>query len=243
MRSWRTAAGAWALACIALLCGGVPADSHSRIHDPRPHTSGAPSEFGCPILPADNALNEEVAGLPASPSSESYVASISARAHLHPDFGTNPAYGIPYTIVGAKQRKVPIKFTEYGSSRTLDRIRFRRTHGSRRRTARRPPRARRPGRELQAVRALQRPPQAQRQALDRRRRRYLRPAKRSAAPRRLDLRDAAGLPIFPLLARYPEVARGEIDHALRVTVPKPSADTSTRPRTSPPPAATRRCRR
>jgi hypothetical protein len=32
--------------------------------------------------------------------------------------------------------------------------------------------------------------------------------------------DAAGLPIFPLLARYPEVARGEIDHALRVTVPE-----------------------
>ena len=31
---------------------------------------------------------------------------------------------------------------------------------------------------------------------------------------------AAGLPIFPLLARYPEVAAGRIDHALRVTVPE-----------------------
>ena len=31
--------------------------------------------------------------------------------------------------------------------------------------------------------------------------------------------DAAGLPIFPLLARYPEVSSGQIDHALRVTVP------------------------
>jgi hypothetical protein len=30
--------------------------------------------------------------------------------------------------------------------------------------------------------------------------------------------DAAGLPIFPLLARYPEVRSGRIDHALRVTV-------------------------
>jgi hypothetical protein len=30
--------------------------------------------------------------------------------------------------------------------------------------------------------------------------------------------DAAGLPILPLLARYPEVKRGRIDHALRVTV-------------------------
>ena len=32
--------------------------------------------------------------------------------------------------------------------------------------------------------------------------------------------DAAGLPIFPLLARYPEVHAGAIDHALRVTVPR-----------------------
>jgi hypothetical protein len=31
--------------------------------------------------------------------------------------------------------------------------------------------------------------------------------------------DAAGLPILPGLARYDEVARGVIDHALRVTVP------------------------
>ena len=30
--------------------------------------------------------------------------------------------------------------------------------------------------------------------------------------------DAAGLPIFPGLARYDEVARGTIDHALRFTV-------------------------
>ena len=32
--------------------------------------------------------------------------------------------------------------------------------------------------------------------------------------------DAAGLPIFPLLVRYPEVHAGQIDHALRVTVPR-----------------------
>lgn len=38
-------------------------------------------------------------------------------------------------------------------------------------------------------------------------------------PERWTSADAAGLPIFPLLARYPEVAAGAIDHALRVTVP------------------------
>ena len=35
--------------------------------------------------------------------------------------------------------------------------------------------------------------------------------------------DAAGLPIFPLLARYGEVHTGRIDHALRVTVPRTQA--------------------
>jgi hypothetical protein len=32
--------------------------------------------------------------------------------------------------------------------------------------------------------------------------------------------DAAGLPIFPAVARYHELARGEVRHALRVTVPR-----------------------
>jgi hypothetical protein len=32
--------------------------------------------------------------------------------------------------------------------------------------------------------------------------------------------DAAGLPIMPLLVRYPDVHAGQIDHALRVTVPR-----------------------
>lgn len=32
--------------------------------------------------------------------------------------------------------------------------------------------------------------------------------------------DAAGLPIFPLLVRHPEVEKGEIDHAIRFTLPK-----------------------
>ena len=35
--------------------------------------------------------------------------------------------------------------------------------------------------------------------------------------------DAAGLPIFPLLARYPQVHEGRIDHALRVTVSRTQA--------------------
>src|SRR5207302_5409194 len=43
------------------------------------------------------------------------VASIGPTAHLHPDFGTPASYGIPYEVVGAQQRKLPIRFTLYGS--------------------------------------------------------------------------------------------------------------------------------
>ena len=39
-------------------------------------------------------------------------------------------------------------------------------------------------------------------------------------PRGWTSADAAGLPILPGLARYDEVKRGRIDHALRITVPR-----------------------
>jgi len=39
----------------------------------------------------------------------------------------------------------------------------------------------------------------------------------------MDLSDAAGLPIFPGLARYDEVAGGQINHALRFTLPSSRA--------------------
>jgi hypothetical protein len=41
-------------------------------------------------------------------------------------------------------------------------------------------------------------------------------------PLRFTSADAAGLPIAPLLVRYEDVARGEINHALRFTTPKTS---------------------
>jgi hypothetical protein len=200
----------------------VPADSRSRTHHHRSRSSGAPSEFGCPILPAADPLNQEVAGLPASPRSESYVASIGASAHLHPDFGTNPTYGIPYVVVGATQPKVPVKFTKYrsesdpgpypvppnapvegGSKSHGDRHVLVAQEGSCTLYELYDAHSKRKGRSWTAVSG----------ATFNLRSEALRPEGWTSA-------DAAGLPIFPLLARYPEVAGGEIDHALRVTVPK-----------------------
>jgi hypothetical protein len=33
---------------------------------------------------------------------------------MHPDFGSDPSYGIPYVVVPASQPRVPITFTDYG---------------------------------------------------------------------------------------------------------------------------------
>jgi hypothetical protein len=70
---------------------------------------------GCQVFPNNNPWNENVANLPVSPMSAAYIASInSTKQFLHPDFGSNPTYGIPYTVVPASQKFVPITFNAYG---------------------------------------------------------------------------------------------------------------------------------
>jgi hypothetical protein len=179
--------------------------------------SAAPREGGCPILPADNPLNREIAHAPVSPRSAEYIASIGLAGHLHPDFGTEPAYGIPYTIVPPHQPKVPIKFTEYGEESNPGPYPI-------------PPGAPVEGAgeegdrhvlvlqqgscklyELYAARRSGAVWEGGSGAVFNLRSNALRPEGWTSA-------DAAGLPIFPLLVRYPEVRSGQIDHALRVTV-------------------------
>ena len=69
---------------------------------------------GCPLFPANNPWRENISKLPVSPLSSAYIASIGANTDLHPDFGSNLTYGIPYAVVPATQPKVPIHFTAYG---------------------------------------------------------------------------------------------------------------------------------
>src|SRR6202011_687876 len=64
---------------------------------------------------ASNALNRDISRAPLDPRSAGYVASIGLGGHLHPDFGTDPSYGIPYAVVGTAQPLVPIHFTDYRS--------------------------------------------------------------------------------------------------------------------------------
>jgi hypothetical protein len=71
---------------------------------------------GCQVFPANNPWNQNIANAPVNPMSSTYIAAIdSTKQFLHPDFGSNPTYGIPYTVVPASQKFVPITFNAYGS--------------------------------------------------------------------------------------------------------------------------------
>lgn len=84
--------------------------------DPVSAFSVPPTIGGCAVFPSDNAWNEDVSELPLNPNSATYIASInSTRQFVHPDFGSDPTYGIPYTVVPGSQPFVPITFTAYGS--------------------------------------------------------------------------------------------------------------------------------
>jgi hypothetical protein len=180
-------------------------------------SAAAPREGSCPIFPASNSLNRDISRAPLDPNSAGYVGAIGAGLHLHADFGTNPGYGIPYTIVARRQPKVPIRFSEFGEQSNPGPYPI-------------PPGARVEGAgeqgdrhvlvlqkgscrlyELYAARRLGAGWEAGSGAVFNLRSNALRPEGWTSA-------DAAGLPILPLLVRYPDVHAGRIDHALRVTV-------------------------
>ncbi len=205
---------------LLLALGIVPAfaAAHGAHHRQILRTAAA---GGCPVFPSNNPINEEVASLPASPDSQAYVESIGAEAHLHPDFGNNPAYGIPFEVVAAAQAKVPIRFTAFRSESDPGPYPIppdaaiegggKRGHGDKHVLVVQE------GTcmlyELYKAARKGAGWSAQSGAVFNLRSNALRPEGWTSA-------DAAGLPIFPLLARYQEVGEGQIDHALRVTVPR-----------------------
>ena len=208
------------LAALVPVAGALDASlapSPAKSRTTSPARPPAPREGGCPILPAENPLNRDISQAPVDPHSAKYIASIGASLRLHADFGSNPAYGIPYRVVGPRQPKVPIHFTAYGAESNRGPYPI-------------PPDAPVEGAgeagdrhvlvlqagacrlyELYDARRAGTGWDADSGAVFDLRSNALRPEGWTSA-------DAAGLPILPLLARYPEVHAGRIDHALRVTV-------------------------
>ena len=69
------------------------------------------------IFPDDNVWKWDVSAYQVHPNSDKYIASVGATVKLHPDFGTvwdGAPIGIPYIIVGSSQPLVPINYTDYG---------------------------------------------------------------------------------------------------------------------------------
>src|SRR5918999_2021350 len=178
---------------------------------------------GCPISPADNHWNQRVDGLPVHERSGAMIASIGNDRTVHPDFGAGrydgARIGIPYKVVPRRQRKLPVRF-EYADESDRGPYPI-------------PPNPPIEGGSDRHILLVQRGAcrlyelfAAERSGgswtagagaiFDLRSNRLRRRGATSA--------DAAGLPILPGLARYGEVRRGAIRHALRFTVQRTRRD-------------------
>jgi hypothetical protein len=197
--------------------------------------AAAPSVGGCPVFPADNAWNVRVDALPVHERSDVWIAHLHRRGNggrwaLHMDFGAGlykgRPIGIPWTSVKEGQPRVPVTF-KYARESDPGPYPI-------------PPDA-----PIEGVG----PPNAVSDRhvivvdtaacklyelfdawpLDGGKRwragsgavfdlksNNLRPEGWTSA-------DAAGLPIFPGLVRYEEVAAGVIEHALRFSAPQTGA--------------------
>ncbi len=179
----------------------------------RPRTTGSPSIAGCPLFPPDNPWRRVISHAPLHPRSAAWVANIGGSRFLHPDFGSNPSYGIPYSVVPASQPKVPISFTAYGDE--SDPGPYPIPSGARIEAGGDAHVLVASGDchiyELFGAARSGSGWTAQSGAVFDLRSNALRPAGWTSA-------DAAGLPILPGLVRRDEVLAGRIDHALRFTI-------------------------
>lgn len=210
---------------VALRTSALP--EHTPLADPpavmtrgadRVSPPGGPSLGGCPMFPRDNPWNQRVDTLPVRADSAAIISRIQGLGgqRLHPDFGANPSYGIPFVVVPGDQPLVPITYVAYGDESDpgpfpvpldapVEAGNDRHVLVLRRGTC-----------ELfELYRAFRAGPgwQADSGARFDLRSNALRPLGWTSA-------DAAGLPILPGLVRYDEVASGRIEHALRVTFPR-----------------------
>ena len=180
-----------------------------------------PKARDCPLFPRSFTLNQRVDRLPVAAGSDRIVASIGADDPLKADFGSGTydggPIGIPFDVVTRRTPRSRVRFEYAGES---DRVRYpipRGVHieggpdadGDRHALLLDRDRCRLF--ELFALRGGPGSWSAGSGATWNLRSSRLRPRGWTSA-------DAAGLPILPLLARYDEVRRGKVDHALRVTV-------------------------
>lgn len=186
---------------------------------------------GAVPFPADNAWNTEISRNEVDPNSDNLIASIGLDTGLHPDFGSgtwnHAIIGIPYVVVSGTQSNVPIKITLYRDESDPGPYPV-------------PPDApiegykpdghrfggdrhvividRDTNRLYEMYRAFESEGGASWKCDAGAKFHLDSDDVRPTAKRGWTSADAAGLPIFPGLARYDEASTGEIPHALRFTV-------------------------
>jgi hypothetical protein len=187
------------------------------------HALRLPGARRCPVFPASSAWNQRVDRLPIAAGSAQLIASIGLDSPVHADFGSGlwdgGPIGIPFDVVS---RKTPRSRVSFDYADESDRVRYPvpphvhiegGAHSTGDRHAILVDKSSCRLYELYDLNHTSRGWTAGSGAVWSLRSNHLRPAGRTSA-------DAAGLPIFPGLARWDEVARGTIDHALRFTAPR-----------------------
>ncbi len=176
---------------------------------------GAASVGGCEMRPPSDPWNQDITGLAVHPMSDTWVTAIGRSQRVHPDFGSNPDYGIPFTVVPEGQPLVPVTFTDYADESDPGPYPL-------------PPDAAIEAGSDAHVLVVQ---QGTCKLYETGNSSYVNGAWSASGGAIFDLKtssyrpetwtsaDAAGLPILPGLARYEEVKSGVITHALRFTAP------------------------
>jgi hypothetical protein len=181
------------------------------------HALRLPSAPRCPVFPKTNSWNKRVDSLPVAPNSDAIIRSIGADVGLHPDFGSGlyagGAIGILYDVVTKTTPRSRVTF-DYADESDKGPYPIPRSVHIESGSDRHALLVDKDACRLYELYSLARTASgwhAGSGAIWNLSSNKLRPAGWTSA-------DAAGLPIFPGLARYDEVARGVIDHALRFTV-------------------------
>jgi len=173
---------------------------------------------------SDSLWNSDISAAPLDPNSSSIISNWVGSVNVHPDWGHDPTYGIPYIVVDGNQSLVNVNLGAYGdegdpgpmpvpsnapveggSSSTGDRhvlvldnsncFLYELYNSS-----------------VNSDGSWNADSTAVWDLTDNQQRPYT-----------WTSADAAGLPIFPGLVRYDEVAAGKIQHAFRFTLPRTSA--------------------
>jgi hypothetical protein len=173
---------------------------------------------------SNNPWNTDISTAPVDPNSNSIITNWVGSVHVHPDWGNDPTYGIPYVVVDGTQSLVNVNLQAYGdesdpgpmpvpanapieggSSSSGDRhvlvldngncFLYELYNSS-----------------VNSYGSWNADSTAVWDLLSDEQRPYT-----------WTSADAAGLPIFPGLVRYDEVASGKIQHAFRFTLPRTRA--------------------